>query len=127
MINEVIKMILIKNIEAYSPTYLGKVDILITGDKFFSVEKDIIINSNQNIEIINGEDLFAFPGLIDSHVHITGGGGEGGFNTRTPELDEFDMIKGGVTTVVGTLGTDGISRSMENLIAKAKSIKENGF
>lgn len=120
-------MILIKNIETYSPKNIGKVDILIGGKKIISIEKDITINTNIDLEIIDGEKLYAFPGLIDSHVHITGGGGEGGFNTRTPELNELDMIKGGITTVVGTLGTDGVSRTMGDLIAKAKSIKENGF
>ena len=28
----------------------------------------------------------AVPGFIDGHVHMTGGGGEGGYATRTPEL-----------------------------------------
>lgn len=120
-------MMIIKNIETYSPEYIGKVDILISGEKIISVAPDIVLNTNIGMQIIDGKNLLAFPGLIDSHVHITGGGGEGGFNTRTPELNETDMIKGGITTVIGTLGTDGISRTMENLIAKAKSIKENGF
>ena len=44
-----------------------------------------------------------------------GGGGEGGFATRTPELMLSAAIRGGVTTLVGCLGTDGISRTMGNL------------
>lgn len=118
-------MILIKNIETYSPNYLGEKDILIAGNKFIAIDEDISLH--YETKIIDGKNLIAIPGLIDSHVHIIGGGGEAGFNSRTPELNEMDMIKGGVTTVVGTLGTDGISRTMEDLIAKAKSIKENGF
>lgn len=118
-------MILIKDIETYSPEYLGKKDIFIAGKKFVAIDDDI--NLQFETKIIDGKNLIAIPGLIDSHVHIIGGGGEAGFNSRTPELNEMDMIKGGVTTVVGTLGTDGISRNMEDLIAKAKSIKENGF
>ena len=51
------------------------------------------------------------PGSSTAHVHITGGGGEGGFATRTPELLLSDAIRGGVTTVVGCLGTDGVTRS----------------
>lgn len=118
-------MILIKNIQVYSPKFLGKKDILIAGNKFIAIDEDI--NIDYDTKIIDGRNLIAIPGLIDSHVHITGGGGEGGFNTRTPELNEIDMIKGGITTVIGTLGTDGISRTMEDLIAKAKSVKDNGF
>ncbi len=66
------------------------------------------------------------PGLIDNHVHITGGGGEGSFKTRVPEITLSKLIEGGITTVVGLLGTDGITRSVENLVAKAKALKEEG-
>lgn len=34
---------------------------------------------------------------------------------------------GGITTLVGLLGTDGITRSVENLLAKAKALKEEGI
>jgi beta-aspartyl-dipeptidase (metallo-type) len=71
--------------------------------------------------------LIAVPGLIDGHVHMTGGGGEGGFATRTPELVLSDVIRGGVTTVVGCLGTDGVTRSLENLLAKARALDEEGI
>lgn len=36
------------------------------------------------------------------------------------------MIRAGTTTVVGCLGTDGVTRRMENLIAKAKQLKDEG-
>ena len=64
---------------------------------------------------------------IDSHVHILGGGGEGGAKTRTPEIMLSNIIEGGVTTVVGCLGTDGCTRTMENLLAKAKGLEEEGI
>ena len=60
-------------------------------------------------------------------MHITGGGGEGGYATRTPELALSDAIKGGVTTIVGCLGTDGITRSAEALLAKARGLDEEGI
>ncbi len=66
-------------------------------------------------------------GLIDSHVHITGGGGEGGPASRMPELQISQMIDGGVTTVIGCLGTDGITCSVESVLMKVKSIKANGM
>ena len=67
------------------------------------------------------------PGLIDAHVHILGGGGEGGYRTRTPELMLSDALEGGVTTIVGCLGTDGTTRTMTNLIAKARGLEEEGI
>ena len=65
--------------------------------------------------------------MIDAHVHILGGGGEGGYRTRTPEIMLSDIICGGVTTVVGCLGTDGTTRTMTNLIAKARGLEEEGI
>ena len=76
---------------------------------------------------VDGRGLIAIPDLIDNHVHITGGGGEGGFATRTPELEIGDLVRAGVTGVIGVRGTDGFSRSMENLVAKAKAIRDRGF
>lgn len=114
---------LIKNIDVYAPEYLGKKDLLIS-----NIIEEISENmSVKGINVIDGSDYYAFPGFIDSHVHILGGGGEGGFSTRTPELKISDMITAGVTTVVGCLGTDGVCREMKSLIAKAKGIKEYGL
>ena len=67
------------------------------------------------------------PGFIDGHVHMTGGGGEGGYATRTPELSLSDAIRGGVTTIVGCLGTDGVTRSLAALLAKARALDEEGI
>jgi len=118
-------MILIKNIKTYKPEAIGERDILIAGGKFIAVDEQLDISFDA-LTTIDGKNLIAVPGFIDSHVHILGGGGEGGFKTRTPEIKLSDMITAGVTTVVGCLGTDGISRRMESLIAKAKGLKEEG-
>jgi beta-aspartyl-dipeptidase (metallo-type) len=64
---------------------------------------------------------------LDPHIHITGGGGEGSFHTQVPAVKLSELLEGGVTTVVGLLGTDGLTRSVENLIAQAKSLKEQGL
>lgn len=118
-------MILIKNAEIYTPKYIGKKDVLICGEKIECI-KDSIENLPEWCEIIDGENKILTPGLIDQHVHITGGGGEGSFHTRTPELELSELIMGGVTTVVGLLGTDGLTRSVENLYAKAAALTEEG-
>jgi len=117
---------LIKGIEVYSPKYLGIKDVLIVGDKIGKIDDEVDILGVE-VEIIDGKGKRLLPGFIDSHVHITGGGGEGGFKTRTPEIVLSDVIKGGITTIVGTLGTDGITRSLENLYAKAKALEEEGI
>lgn len=119
-------MILIKNIEIYDPNYLGKKDILIGGKKILSI-KDKIDYKDNNIKIIEGQNKKLIPGFIDQHIHITGGGGEGSFKTRVPEISLSQLTKAGITTLVGLLGTDGVTRSVENVLAKAKSLKENGI
>lgn len=119
---------IIKDGHVYSPKYEGKKDILICNDKIAAIKDSIEITSKDvNIEIIDGREKFIFPGFIDSHVHILGGGGEGSFRTRTPELELRTVIEAGVTTLVGCLGTDGVARSLKSLIAKAKAFKEDGI
>jgi beta-aspartyl-dipeptidase (metallo-type) len=123
-----IKMILIKNAEVYQPEYLGKKDILIAGEKIISIENEIDITSLKNIEIqvIDGNGKKLIPGLIDAHAHIAGAGGEGGPSTRTPEMQLSHMLDGGITTIVGCLGTDGFTRSLESVLMKVKSLKAEG-
>lgn len=119
-------MILIKNIDIYSPKYIGKKDVFISGGKIALIDDNIEFESNK-IKIIDGTDKILTPGFIDQHVHITGGGGEGSFKTRAPEITLTKLTQAGITTVVGLLGTDGTTRSVENLIAKAKALKEEGI
>lgn len=118
----------IKNGYVYSPSYLGKKDILILGDKIEGLYDDLdLSNIPLKVKVIDAKENLVTPGLIDSHVHIIGGGGEGGFSTRTPEIQLSQIIEGGITTVVGCLGMDGICRSMEALLAKARGLEEEGI
>ncbi|MBU2649610.1 MAG: beta-aspartyl-peptidase [Bacteroidetes bacterium] len=120
-------MILIRQIETYTPTYLGKKDILTGGGKIISICDHLDFVGNPNLEVIDGTGLMALPGLIDAHVHIAGAGGEGGPATRTAGLRISDMLEAGVTTVVGCLGTDGYTRSVESVLMKVKSIRHEGL
>lgn len=118
-------MLIIKNAEVYAPEYLGRKDILVCGEKIEYMADNIEVPVFP-CEVMDVEGKRVIPGLIDQHVHITGGGGEGSFHTRTPELQMSEMIENGLTTVVGLLGTDGITRSVENLYAKTMALCEEG-
>ncbi len=119
-------MILVKNIELYDPQYKGIKDVLIGGDKIVLIDEEINI-SFKKVKIIDGSGKKMVPGFIDQHVHITGGGGEGSFRTRVPEITLSKLTKSGITTVVGLLGTDSTTRCVENLVAKAKALREEGI
>ena len=118
-------MLLIKGADVYAPEYIGKKDVLIAGGKIEKIGDDL--SGCEGCQVIDGTGKIVTPGIIDRHIHITGGGGEGSFHTQAPPVQLSRLIEGGVTTVVGVLGTDGISRSVENLLAKAKSLKEEGI
>ncbi|MBC5624461.1 beta-aspartyl-peptidase [Clostridium sp. NSJ-49] len=118
----------IKNIHVYAPEDLGIKDVVITSNKIEGIYDNVEIPNNfVAIEIIDGKGKLLYPGFIDNHVHILGGGGEGGFKTRTPEMQLSMLIEAGVTTVVGCIGTDGVCRNMRSLIAKAKGLEEEGI
>lgn len=118
-------MYLLKQIHVYAPEDLGVQDVLIANDKILLIQKHIPAASY--MEVIDGKGKFMTPGLVDRHVHVTGGGGEAGFSSRASEIQLSTLIKAGITTVIGLLGTDGITRSVESLIAKVKALKEEGI
>lgn len=119
---------IIKNVELYSPNYEGIKDVVITESKIEGIYENIKIPEDFiDINVIDGTGKLLFPGFIDNHVHLIGGGGEGGFKTRTPEINLTDLTKAGITTVVGCIGADCICRSMTGLLAKAKALEEEGI
>lgn len=119
---------IIRNVHVYSPQDLGIKDVLVLGDKIAAIEDEIKIDLGGlvDLEEIDGSGKILTPGFIDCHVHILGGGGEGGFSTRTPEITLSTLTSAGVTSVVGTLGTDGICRDINALLAKARGLEEEG-
>ena len=118
---------LIKGAQVFAPEPMGKKDILIAGGKIGYIADSLDMGSDVEIELIESEGKILVPGFIDSHVHVLGGGGEGSYKTRAPEIVLSDITAGGVTTVVGCLGTDGMTRTMSNLIAKVRALEEEGI
>ncbi len=118
---------LLKEASIYSPDFLGKKDILFCFDKIAAVKNTVDVSMLDDVEVVDCSNKIILPGFIDLHVHITGGGGEGGFSTRTNSAAAVDILKTGVTTVVGVLGADGVTRNVANLYAQAKQLEAEGL
>ncbi|WP_297882024.1 hypothetical protein [uncultured Campylobacter sp.] len=119
-------MLLLKNADLYAPEHVGRSDVLVGGGKILAVSKGLDFRV-EGLEIYDLEGKILAPGLIDQHVHITGGGGEAGYHSRTPEITLSQIIHYGTTTLVGALGTDRCTRSLENLYSKAKALEYEGI
>jgi len=125
---ESIKLLLISQAEIYAPENIGVKDILISGETIVAIADKIETSTLKpfDVKIIEAKGKRAIPGLIDAHVHIAGAGGEGGPSTRTPEMQLSQMIVGGITSIVGCLGTDGVTRRPDSVLMKVKSLKVEG-
>jgi len=118
---------LLKGGHCYSPNDMGYKDILISGGKIIKIEDDIKCDMLWDIELIHCNDRIILPGIIDQHIHILGGGGEGGPASRVPELDLSELLLAAETTVVGVLGVDSITRNIAGLLTKAKALEIEGM
>lgn len=118
---------LFKNAEIFAPEYLGVNDILTAFGKIALISAGIQVPPAPETEIIDCSGMIAVPGLIDQHVHITGGGGEQGPESMIGPISSDDLASAGVTTVVGTLGDDGVGKSMQGLLMKARALEADGL
>lgn len=118
---------LLKNAHVIAPEDLGVKDILVAGEKIAMIGEGLSLPAVYDCEVVDCEGNYVVPGFIDSHVHLIGGGGEGGYATRTPEIQLTDITTSGVTTVLGLLGTDGVTRHVASLLAKARGLEDEGI
>lgn len=121
-------ILLFKNAELMAPKPLGRQDLVVAGQRIAAIGTDFNLSgSNLPVTVIDCADYYLTPGFVDSLVHFIGGGGEGGFATRTPEMQLTDATLGGVTTAIGVLGTDATTRTLTNLLAKAYALESEGI
>lgn len=113
--------------EVCTPEHSDATDILMAGGRIAALGRDLEVPAGWPVEIIEARDLTAVPAFIDQHVHVTGGGGEGGWHTRCPEITASEIAAAGIGTVVGVLGTDSISRTPADLLAKVRALRGEGI
>ncbi|MDY4889552.1 MAG: beta-aspartyl-peptidase [Sphaerochaetaceae bacterium] len=119
-------MYLLKNAHLLAPEDNGIQDILICNDRIAAVGRRL----DRQFPSIMKEDLkerIICPALIDQHVHVIGGGGEAGPESRVPPLSFSECIDAGVGTIVGLLGTDSRTRSLSDLLAATKALNRLGI
>ena len=116
----------IEGAEVYSPAPLGKMNVLIADGRIARIQREPLVLGKLQVERLDARGRLLLPGFIDAHVHLLGGGGEAGPASRIPELVLSDLTLGGVTTVVGLLGTDATTRSLPSLLAKARGLEAEG-
>lgn len=117
--------LLIKNAHVFAPADLGKKDVLMVGENVVAIGEDLPAWL-PDTEVIDAKGQIMTPGFFDQHIHVTGGGGEGGPVSRTPEIMLSELVACGTTSLVGVSGTDFVTRSIENLLAKVRALKTEG-
>ncbi|MEV3811123.1 beta-aspartyl-peptidase [Aeromonas allosaccharophila] len=117
---------LIEGAEIFSPTHLGQQDLLVADGRIAWMGKGLTVPVNWPLNRVDGRGSYLVPGLVDPLAHITGGGGEGGFAFRTPELAACEALKAGVTTLVAALGTDSLTRTPAQVLGKVREFRAAG-
>jgi beta-aspartyl-dipeptidase (metallo-type) len=119
---------LIRQAHVYAPDDLGVVDILLADRRIAALGPDLpsLPRELAHTEVdLSGH--IVIPGLIDAHVHVSGGGGEAGPSTRVPPIALTHLTTAGVTSCVGVLGTDGTTRTVRDLVATTLGLRDLGL
>ena len=120
---------LLRNAEIYDPRQRGRHDLLVGGGAILALERSTgeLGLGSLPCDVIDLGGARVVPGLLDSHVHVTGGGGESGPASRVPSVALSALTLGGVTGCVGVLGTDGTTRNVASLVASTLALREQGL
>ena len=121
-------LMLLRNAQVHAPELLGQQHLLLGGGRILWMGTTLSeLPATLAVETIDLEGRRLIPGLIDAHVHVTGGGGEAGFRTRVPPLGVSRFTRAGITTVIGLLGTDDVARGPRDLLATVYALREEGL
>ena len=119
---------LLRNAELYDPAPRGRRHLLVAGERVLWTGTDVpTLDRSLQVEEADLGGRRVIPGLIDGHVHLTGGGGEAGPETRVPPVPLSRLTLGGVTTAVGVLGTDDAVRTTAELVTVARGLVAQGL
>ncbi len=112
----------------FDPDDRGITSLLICGDTIAAIAPSIdaaALPSPVDVHDLRGARIV--PGLVDGHIHLIGGGGGEGYESRLPEIWISDLALRGITTVVAAPGVDMVSKRMETMLAKAYALQREGL
>lgn len=119
---------LLRNVEIFAPEPRDAQHLLVGGGKVLWMGRDVpSLPAALGVVERDLGGRRVVPGLVDGHVHLTGGGGESGPESRVPPVPLSRFTRGGVTTVVGVLGTDDLTRTTGSLVAAARGLVAEGL
>ena len=121
---------LIENGDVYAPEHRGPQSVLLIGErieKIGRINRRALDDLGCDYEVIDASDCFITPGIIDPHKHLLGGSGEGSLSRQSPMLFLAEIVRAGVTTVVGTLGVDTTMKTLPGLLGRVKALNEEGL
>ena len=119
---------LITNADVHAPESLGIKNLLVCAGKITYIgDTPPVLDDRLDVTVTDLDGARLIPGFIDAHAHITGGGGEAGPSTRVPPLHLSQYTSAGVTSVIGLLGTDDLTRNPQTLLTQVYGLREEGL
>jgi beta-aspartyl-dipeptidase (metallo-type) len=120
-------MLLLRDADVFAPEPLGRNDVLLGGGRVLALGRRLERPSSWPVDELDLDGRALVPGFVDAHVHLGGGGGEGGPHTRVPALHAGALAHAGITSCVALLGTDGTTRTMADLVARVLGLRAEGL
>ncbi len=119
---------LLLNADLYAPEPLGHRHMLVAAGRIAWIGDDRPeLPASLGAAVTDLEGRKVIPGLIDGHVHITGGGGEAGHDTRVAPVPPSHFTRNGVTAVIGLLGTDDVIRTPAEVVVTTLGLRASGI
>lgn len=119
---------LLRDATCYAPDPLGRRHLLLGGGTILWMGEAVpSLPRELPVEEVPLAGARTLPGLIDGHVHLTGGGGESGPESRVPAPTLTRYTMAGVTTAIGVLGTDDVIRTPAELVTAARALVAEGL
>jgi beta-aspartyl-dipeptidase (metallo-type) len=123
-------LLLIEHGDVFDPAPCGRQSVLVANDRIErigDVDRRALDALKIPYEVIDADGALVTPGFVDPHEHLLGGSGEGSLALQTPMLFIDEIVRAGITTVVGTLGVDTTMKTMPGLLARVKALNEEGL